>query len=309
MTDGDATILRAGRLTAVIDRRGAVIAEFHWRGADGEDVPLMRCNADYVGDPLTAGCFPLLPFCNRVRDNRFSFEGRNYGFEPNQPWDRHYLHGDGWLTDWDVSHRTPTSVLFAMQRTGDAMSPYAYAATVEAAITAVSLGITLTVENRSDRALPFGLGLHPYFPLTVETTLHAPAASFFAELAEFMPGERLPMPDDLRFDIRRTLPRRWVNNGFSGWGSQAEIAWPERSVALRIGAEAAFRDYFVFMSDTRFEPGFMGDYFCFEPMTHQANGHHAADLGGLVVLAPEQVLSSSVSFSPYELPMSDRSVP
>jgi aldose 1-epimerase len=309
MPDGDAIILRAGQLTAMLDRRGAVIAAFQWRGTDGVEIPLMRSNAAYAGDPLTASCFPLLPFCNRVRDNRFSFEGRPYSFEANQPWDRHYLHGDGWLTDWDVRAQTPTSVIFAMQRAPDASSPYAYAATIAATLTPDRLRLTLGIENTGDRALPFGLGLHPYFPLTAATTLYAPAQSFFTEEAEFMPGERLQVPDDLDFARPRTPPRRWINNGFSGWDGHAEIMWSERGLALRIAADAAFRDYFVFMSDTRFEPGFAGDYFCFEPMTHHADAHHAADLGGLVVLAPGQLLSGSVSFSPREVPMSDRNVP
>ena len=35
-------------------------------------------------------------------------------------------------------------------------------------------------------------------------------------------------------------------------------------------------------------------------MTHQANGHHAADLGGLVVLPPREVLHGRVEFAPEE---------
>ena len=27
---------------------------------------------------------------------RAAFEGRDYVLEPNMPWDKHYLHGDGW---------------------------------------------------------------------------------------------------------------------------------------------------------------------------------------------------------------------
>lgn len=93
----------------------------------------MRSNAKYDGDPLTASCFPLLPLCNRVRYDHLFREERDYGFEPNQPWDRHSLHGDGWLTHWNVRSQTPTSVTFAKRRMADTASPHAYATTIDAA--------------------------------------------------------------------------------------------------------------------------------------------------------------------------------
>ena len=309
MPDAHAITLRAGSLAANLDRRGAVITGFEFSREDGAKIPLLRGEAGYDGDPLHAACFPLLPFCNRVRDNKFSVAGRNYGFKPNQSWDRHYLHGDGWLTEWDVRHRTPASAAFAMQRTADATSPYAYAASIAVSLTWASLRLTLEVENTGSSALPFGLGLHPYFPLTPATTLQAAAQSYFTEVADFMPGERAPLPDDLDFGAPRRLPRRWINRGFSGWDARAAIGWPERGIGLRIEADAAFRDYFVFMSDTAFEPGFAGDYFCFEPMTHCADAHNTEDLGGLVVLAPQQTFTGCVLFSPFELPQAARSNP
>lgn len=300
MPDVDAVRLTAGRLSVDLDRRGAVIAGFVWQDTNGIEIPLMRNGTAHGGDPLKAACFPLLPFCNRVLDNRFSFAGREYEFQPNQPWDRHYLHGDGWLSRWSVSARTDTSVGFAMTRSADPVSPYAYAATIDYTVTDRKLVVALAVTNQGGSALPFGLGLHPYFPLTPATTLQAPARGYYPEEAEFMPGVREAVPPDLDFRQPTMPPRRWINNWFAGWNGTAEIVWPERQLALAIEADLAFEDYFVFMSDRRFEPDFAGDYFCFEPMTHAANAHRSADLAGLVVLAPGETLSRSVSFRPRE---------
>lgn len=300
MPSADAIRLKAGRLTVDLDGRGAVIAGFLWQDVNGLEIPVMRDGAAHDGDPLKASCFPLLPFCNRVLDNRFSLAGDDYEFRQNQPWDRHYLHGDGWLSRWVVRARTDTSVRFAMRKASGHASPYAYAATIDYTIVEQCLVVVLSVTNQGDNALPFGLGLHPYFPLTPLTTLQAPAKAFYPEEADFMPGIREPVPPDLDFWHPTMPPRRWINNGFAGWNGRAEIVWPERGLALLIEADAAFEDYFVFMSDQHFEPNFAGDYFCFEPMTHAANAHRSADLAGLVVLAPQATLRRSVSFRPHE---------
>jgi aldose 1-epimerase len=289
--------LGAGPLTLELDERGAAITRFSCRGADGVERPLLRPASAYAGDPLTAGCFPLLPFGNRVRDNRFRFGGADYAFAPNQPWDRHYLHGDGWLSLWEVADLSPRAATLSLQRRGDERSPYAYDATIAFVLTEAALSIRLAVTNRHEAALPFGLGLHPYFPLTPRTTLQASALRFFVEEADFLPGEAADIPAELDFSVARRLPRHWINNGFTGWDGRAEIRWPEHGLGLGIQADAAFGHYLVFMSDRRFEPAFAGDYFCFEPMTHQADAHHAADLGGLAVLAPGECLAATVTFS------------
>jgi aldose 1-epimerase len=288
--------LGAGPLTLELDPRGAAITRFSCRGADGAERPLLRPASSYAGDPLTAGCFPLLPFGNRVRGNRFSFGGADYALAPNQPWDRHYLHGDGWLSLWEVADVSPRAATLSLRCWGDELSPYAYDATIAFALTEDVLSIRLAVTNRHATALPFGLGLHPYFPLTPHTTLQAAARRFFTEEADYLPGAATEIPPDLDFSTAQRLPRHWINNGFAGWDGGAAILWPEHGLGLRIQAEAAFGHYFVFMSDRRFEPGFAEDYFCFEPMTHQADAHHAADLGGLAVLAPGECLAATVAF-------------
>lgn len=292
----DAIFLRAGPLAVDLDRRGAVVTSFRRNG-----VALMRETTGYAGDPRTAACFPLVPFGNRVQDDRFKFGGCAYVLQPNQPWDGHYLHGDGWLANWEVRDVTATAVVFAMRHAADRATPFDYSATSAFVVTDDRLDVTLTVENLGIRAMPFGLGLHPFFPLTPQTSLYAPAAAFYSEAVEFMPGDMAPIPADLNFSEAARLPRRWVNNGFSGWDGRAEIFWPEHGLALQIDADSQFRDYFFFLPDRDFDPDFAEDYFCFEPMTHRANAHRAADLGGLTVLAPGEVLRAGISFAPHDL--------
>ena len=55
--------------------------------------------------------FPLLPWCNRIRDGRAQFGGRDIAIAPGHPASpsgKHPLHGIGWLRPWQVAQASPT---------------------------------------------------------------------------------------------------------------------------------------------------------------------------------------------------------
>jgi aldose 1-epimerase len=127
--------------------------------------------------------------------------------------------------------------------------------------------------------------------------LEAPATAYWTEKAGWLPDVRMSVPEALDFNRPKTLPRRWVNNGFEGWDGAASIIWPERHLRLGIETTPALSRYFLFVSDTTFDPDYREDFFCFEPMSHSANGHNLPDFGGLTVLAPGQGLAISMALS------------
>lgn len=290
--------LTSGPLSLTVSTDGGLILGF-WRQQDGVRVPLLRDAPDNA-DALSSSCYPLVPFGNRVKDNRFEFEGQEYLFTANTAWDRHYLHGEGWQSPWGVDEQTSDRIVMSFRHHGDG-TPYTYRATQAFALTANALQVTLFVENEGEKALPFGLGWHPYFPMTPQTTLLAPAKKFWTEAEGWLPGEATDIPADLDFSEPSSLPHRWVNNGFEDWSGEAVVSWPERGTRLRLTADPLFQHAFVFVSDTAFDPQFKRDYFCFEPMSHLANGHNLPGLGGLQILSPGEVLSGSIGLRPEDL--------
>ena len=180
-------------------------------------------------------------------------------------------------------------------------TPYVYEAWQSFSLADGELQMALTVENQGDEALPFGVGWHPYFPMTPQTTLKAPARKFWTEVEGWLPGEVTDLPADLDLSKPSPLPHRWVNNGFEDWSGEAVITWPERATKLSLKAEPLFRHAFLFVSDTAFDPGFQRDYFCFEPMSHLADGHNMPDLGGLRILQPGEKLSGSIWLGAQDL--------
>ncbi|AHF88667.1 aldose 1-epimerase (plasmid) [Rhizobium leguminosarum bv. trifolii WSM1689] len=271
-----------------------------WRDVGSARTALLRpCLSDDV-DALGSSCYPLVPFGNRVKDNKFSFEGSDYHFRPNTDWDKHYLHGEGWQADWSIGRRTPTSVELVFAHEGQG-TPYEYQARQRFALDEQGLTMTLAVENRGQRSLPFGLGWHPYFPMTPKTTLLAPARKFWTEVEGWLPGRQTEIPKELDFSSPAPLPQHWVNNGFEDWSGEALINWPERNTSLHLTADAIFKHAFVFVSDTTFDTSFKRDYFCFEPMSHLANGHNMPDLGGLKVLKSGEAISGSIHMRPSSI--------
>jgi aldose 1-epimerase len=290
--------LTSGPLSLSVSTDGGLVLGF-WRQQDGVRVPLLRDAPDNA-DALSSSCYPLVPFGNRVKDNRFEFEGQEYRFTANTAWDRHYLHGEGWQSAWVMDEQTSDRIVMRVRHRGGG-TPYAYRATQVFALSDDALQITLSVENEGEKALPFGLGWHPYFPMTPQTTLFAPAKKFWTEVEDWLPGEATDIPADLDFGKPSPLPHRWVNNGFEDWSGEAVVSWPERGTRLRLTADPLFRHAFVFVSDTAFDPQFKRDYFCFEPMSHLANGHNLPGLGGLQILNPGEVLSGSITLQPEDL--------
>ncbi|XHB99229.1 aldose 1-epimerase [Nitratireductor sp. ac15] len=275
----------------VSPRFGVLLDGYHRNGQ-----PFMRPFAgekDAFG-PTDTACFPMVPFSNRVGGNTFDYEGQTYTFEPNDvpPF---YIHGEGWKSDWSVMERTACSVALEMHHEGNSCSPYTYRAAQRFTLDRNCLTMWIEVENRGGGAMPFGLGLHPYFPRTPRMTLQAHALSWWTEDDYHVPDENLPLPETVDFSEPRLLPDHGLNNCFEGWDCRARLNWPELGLGATIDADPIFSRYMLFSPPPDFE------FVCFEPMSHTANGFHHADLGGLRRLAQGETLAGSMRLTVEEI--------
>ena len=77
---------------------GGAIAAFSHQATDGRQVQLMRAMSPatlQAGDVLGAGCFPLTPFSNRLRDGKCRFGDTDIHLKLNSD-GPHTEHGHGW---------------------------------------------------------------------------------------------------------------------------------------------------------------------------------------------------------------------
>lgn len=252
-------------------------------------VPVLRPFA-YSGSvprPNQLACFPLVPWSNRLAGG-FECDGHSYSIAPNREGDRYPIHGEGWLLPWRVEEQTATRLSLLLDRTGG--TPFSYLARMEYALRGASLEVSLEVTNTGVRALPFGLGLHPWMPRSAGVTMRARASEVWLSGADRMPADCVPIPEAWRFDQPRALPATLVDNVFAGWDGSADIAWPDRGIALRIEADAAY--YIMYVPEG-------GDFFCFEPVDHLINAHNmpgGPESNGLTMLAPQMRLRRHFKF-------------
>ncbi|MDP8917069.1 MAG: aldose 1-epimerase, partial [Pseudomonadota bacterium] len=100
----------------------------------------------------------------------------------------------------------------------------------------------LELRNADRRAMPSGLGLHPYFPAGPDTVLNTEAASVWTIDEEIMPVELAPATG--RYDLRdRPINAADLDNGYEGWGGEAELRWRDRLVRMRASGASRFQVY------------------------------------------------------------------
>src|SRR5262249_43965622 len=174
---------------------GGSIARF-WSDARGTVLELLRpASADAVsrGDPGTLSSFPLVPWSNRIRAGRFTFDGRPVALTPNLR--GHAIHGLGYRTVWTVTDRAPAEAVLEHRHAAGEW-PWAYRATQRIALTPTGLDVEMVVTNESETTMPAGLGWHPYFPRTAATALHARVTGLWLTDAEILPTVRVAPPPD-----------------------------------------------------------------------------------------------------------------
>ena len=229
----DCTLATAD-LGLVVTTTGGSVWRFFAK-QDGREVPLFR---EPRGGPqraaLEAGCFPLVPFGNRVRGNRFSFDGSTHSFAPNVPWDRHVLHGDGWMGEWQVLQHGQSELRLGYEHRAEG-TPYSYMAEQVFTLDQRTLTLGLSVLNTGDSALPFGLGWHPFFPLTPDTTLQAHTRSYWDEDASWLPTVEHATGGDLDFTAGAHLAAALGQHAIRGLG------WPRCDPLAGSGLSPAYR--------------------------------------------------------------------
>ena len=302
--------LRAGELAvAITPDVGGSLASFTRRWTEGgreRELHWLRAASDEglaQHNPLAMASFPLVPFCNRIRAGRATFEGREIRFPPNHPAEDspHPLHGIGWQRPWQVvSSRDDEAVLALRVEAGPAW-PWAFSARQVIRLTPQRLHVQVELRNDDAAAMPAGIGHHPYFPHTPGTRLQTATHAMWEGDDEVMPTGLDPdaaVVRQLRDGVQ--LSQLHTDNNFTGWSREARIDWPAddegpaRGLVLQADAPL---DFFVLYCQRGYP------YFCAEPVSQCTDWLNLADrygpeaVGG-TRLAPGQTLTARFTLTP-----------
>lgn len=274
LTAGDSS------LVLVPEHGGGILGWLHGR------TPVLRhadSRAVIPGNVRELGCFPLVPYSNRIAEGRFTFAGRpcqlalNFGDHP------HSIHGIGWQRAWQVTQAAGDAATLSLRHAPDPDWPFAFTARQRFQLTPAALHVALSLTNEHDAAAPAGLGLHPYFPRGA-ATLRFRSDSVWRNSPDLLPETRIAVPPEWDHTHGRTVGEAALDNCFAGWDGTATLAWPDRT--LTIEASAIFRHLIVYTP-----PG--QDFFCVEPVSHMNN---AINHGAMHRLAPNETLQGEITF-------------
>ena len=267
--------LRAGDLRlALRPDLGGSIAGL-WLG----DVPVLRSSeAAELKTSRLSGCYPLVPYSNRLGYRRFKWMGREYTTHSNFDDNPHSLHGVAWQRAWTVVSSSATEAALSYTHSPDAHWPFAFEVRQRFVLTPGALEVQLALTNQAPNPKPVGLGWHPYFPKRPHSRLHIELTDRWESDASGLPTRRVPQPG-----IDGEVSHLAFDNCFEGWRGAARIR--DEKLSLRLTSSLPYLVVFTPAGKP---------YYCVEPVSHVSNAIHMADPGahGLRTVAPAATFDS-----------------
>jgi aldose 1-epimerase len=214
------------------------------------------------------GCYPLLPWSNRIPGGAFEHEGHAYKVPVNWT-DGAAIHGLTAEAPWtptDVDETTAEEIIDVD------VGPYVVRGRQRFALTPTHLDLTLEVVNNADHSVPVGLGIHPWF---VAGAIRVPAALAWPGEGPLPEGTPQPVTGDI--DLRELRIPPTMDRCYTGLtGSSADVP------GLTVEWSGPVTQVVVYTG----EPGWV----CVEPVTMASNGFRLVAEGvdgtGVIALAP-----------------------
>jgi len=144
---------------------------FRWQAiCEGRPIEMLWSVPNFAGGegrPSGSGIPLLFPFPGRIGQGRFAWENREYSLEPNDG-QGNAIHGFAYDRPWRIVDQSDVRLTAEFHAFADDPAlrsrwPADFQLTASYELAADSLKLSITVKNPSDRPLPWGLGVHPYF--------------------------------------------------------------------------------------------------------------------------------------------------
>jgi aldose 1-epimerase len=278
--------------------QGGLVTALTWCAPDERVVPLLFGQGDAIASrahPNMFGLWPLVPFANRAYGGVIDDGIDAFTVPQNDPATGSAIHGFGLQSIWDVTkHGSDRMVMQHDKVLEPASGPYAYRSTLTVSLRSDHARIELAVVNRSARTLPFGLGLHPWFPRHADTLVLARAK---ATLSFHPGGYKASCVTQCEGGGAFALPSP-ITSGTAqsmiGWEGQAIISSRENGLGITIDASENARHPVLWAPP-------VSDFVCFEPQSHAIGSPSeviARKAAPLTRLEPGQAMSIWMTITP-----------
>lgn len=286
----------AGQRLGLAPSLGGSVAAWQLDRAQGP-LDLWRPWDGKTDDLYQTASFAMVPWSNRISSGGFTHEGQFHAMRPNRAGEPYPIHGDGWLQPWQVSQPAADTLVMTLVSHGFDGNPYDYEAVQTFRLVDGGLDQKVQVRHLGVKPLPYGLGVHPWFPRTPQTRITAQVAGLW-----LCGDDPLPVAHTTDFpagwDLNEGAPANGplIDNGYTGWGGKACVAWPELGLQVTASMPDFARDggaaqHFCLV----YRPP-QGSAFCFEPITQPIDAFHLPGQPGLRVLGPGEQFSLSIQW-------------
>ena len=287
-------LCHAGQRLGLVPSLGGSVAAWQLDRPQGP-LDLWRAWDGKTQDLYQTASFAMVPWSNRISGGGFVHEGQFYPMRPNRAGEPYPIHGDGWLQPWKISQPQDDTLVMTLASQGFDGNPYHYEAVQTFRLVEGGLDQTVQVRHLGARPLPYGLGVHPWFPRTPKTQITAQVTGLWLCGEDPLPVAHTALfPADWNLNDGAPANGTLIDNGYTGWGGKASIAWPE----LGLQVSASMPD---FERDGGAEAHFclvyrppQGSAFCFEPITQPIDAFHLPGQPGLRVLGVGEQFSLNI---------------
>ena len=242
--------------------------------------------------PMSCGAV-LLPWPNRIRDGKYSFDGTQYQLPLSEPARGNASHGLVRWERWECIERGDDFVTLSLALVPQTGYPFELRLQVSYSVHAErGLTVSTAVENIGNARAPFGAGFHPYLDFGGHDLDHAevevPARTMIRTDERQIPVGRLPVADTpYQLSPRRPLGSLRLDHGFTDLsGDTASVSIGGRTTHLWWGPEFRYLQVFTPPLDR-----FGRTALAIEPMTCPADAFNSGD--GLIVIEPGDRWSGS----------------
>jgi aldose 1-epimerase len=283
---------------------GGLITDLVWSAPDGHQYPLLFGQNGVAASrdaPNRFGLWPLVPFANRAYGGVIDDGTDRFTVALNDPATSSAIHGFGLQSAWTVTAHDPHQLAMRHDRkTQPGGDPYAYEATMRITLAKGHVEIALEVINRAARSLPYGLGLHPWFPRREDTTITLQARG---ELGFHQGGYKAShlVPFEAGGPYATATPLGMAHetaHSLIDWAGKAVISSWQLGLSLEIEASDNARHPVLWAPPK-------SDFVCFEPQTHAIGSPSEAiarEIAPLTRVKPGEHLAMSMRIRPRLLP-------
>ncbi len=233
----------------------------------------------------------MTPFANRAFEASLLAENDRLRLPINDTADGSTMHGFGWQHAWEIVATSPDKT--ELRHVYERSDPYAYEARLSMALRPGQAHFELSVLNIGEHPLPFGIGLHPWFPRSATTRLQMRAAASLRLGPRYRATGFGPLEEADNYGEGQPVPSETAVS-FIDWDGVAMLTYPETGLSLTISASETMRHPVLWTPAN-------APFVCLEPQSHAIGAPSEAIVRKatpMAMLKPGENLSGWIALEP-----------